>query len=56
MFNLFLPQTPLRALRIDENLFVFSHRGAGNAENFNIYFVLASKAFASSAPLREKRF
>jgi hypothetical protein len=41
MFVLFLPETPLRALRLGESIFVFfSRKGAKVAKNFDVCFVL----------------
>jgi hypothetical protein len=54
MFELFLPQATLRALRLGEILlFYFSRKGAKAAKNFFICFVLAPNTSACSASLRE---
>ena len=54
MFDLFLPQATLRALRLGEILlFYFSRKGAKAAKNFFICFVLAPNTSACSASLRE---
>ena len=54
MFDLFLPQATLRALRLCEIIFVFfSRKGAKAAKNFFICFVLAPNTSACSASLRE---
>ena len=47
MFDLFLYETPLRALRLGESLFFFSRQGAEYAGEKQEYI------FALSAPLRE---
>ena len=57
MFILFLPQPPLRALRLCEIMLVFfSRQGARNAKNFDVYFVLIPSIFACFAPWRELFF
>jgi hypothetical protein len=54
MFDLFLPQTPLRALRPGESILVFfSRRGAEAAENFDVYLVLTPNTSACFAPQRD---
>ena len=54
MFDLFLPQTPLRTLRLCEIIFVFfSRKGAKAAKNFDVYLVLILNTFACFAPWRE---
>ena len=55
MFDLFLPQKPLRALRLSEIIFVFiSRKGAETAEKYKVYFVFTQNTFARFAPWREK--
>jgi hypothetical protein len=55
MFIWYLPQTPLRALRLREIIYVFiSRQGAEAAENFDVYLVLTQNTFACFAPWREK--
>jgi hypothetical protein len=57
MLILFLPQTPLRALRLCEIIFVFfSRKGAKTAKNFDVCFVLTPNTFAYFAPWREISF
>jgi hypothetical protein len=54
MFDLFLPQTPLRALRLSEIILVFiSRKGAKNAKSFNVAFVITPNTFAYFAPQRD---
>ena len=57
MIVLFLHQTPLRALRLCEIIFVFfSRKGAKTAKNFNLSFVVTTNTFAYFAPWRELFF
>ena len=53
MFDLFLPQASLRALRLGGIYIFFSRKGAKIAKNFFICFVLAPNISACSASLRE---
>jgi len=54
IFISFLPQIPLRALRLGESLFVFiSRRGAKTARNFDVCILLTPNTFACFAPWRE---
>ena len=54
MFDLLLPLTPLRTLRLGEKFYVFiSRKGAKVAKKLYVYFVLTQNTSACSAPLRD---
>ena len=53
MFDLFLPQATLRALRLGGIYIFFSRKGAKIAKNFNVSFVLTPNTFAYFASWRE---